>query len=73
MNLYEARKGMLLRISAIKAPGELKQRLISFGVIRGAELEVLEFSLTKRTVEIKVDNTRIALRKEEAEYIEVES
>jgi ferrous iron transport protein A len=39
---------------------------------RGVNIELIEYSPTKSTVEIKVGKMRIALRKEEAELIEVE-
>ena len=56
----------------LHATGPLKQRLMSFGMARGVDIELLEYSATKSTVEIKVGKMRIALRKEEAELIEVE-
>lgn len=56
----------------LHASGPLKQRLLSFGMMKGVGLELLEYSATKSTVEIKVGKMRIALRKEEAELIEVD-
>ncbi|HIP18961.1 MAG TPA: ferrous iron transport protein A, partial [Sulfurovum sp.] len=49
-----------------------KDRLNSFGVMRGEELTVNGYSLAKQTMEIEVGGTHIALRAEEAEKIEVE-
>lgn len=76
-------KGLLLKLSELKkqqeaivtkveAPTELKQRLASFGLIKGANIKVIDCSIGKSTIEVKVDNTLLALRKEEAENIEVE-
>jgi len=45
---------------------------MSFGMARGVAVELLEYSPAKSTVEIKVGKMRIALRKEEAEMIEVD-
>jgi ferrous iron transport protein A len=56
----------------INADTNLKQRLISFGVMKGTELEVLEHAPRKKTIEIKVGKMRLALRAEEAELIEVQ-
>ena len=69
--LTECSKGTRAVIAKITASGPLKQRLLSFGMIKDATVEVLEFSTTKSTVEVKVGKMRIALRREEAELIEV--
>jgi ferrous iron transport protein A len=71
-NLTECKKGSSCRVSKLHASGPLKQRLLSFGMARGVTIELIEYSPTKSTVEIKVGKMRIALRKEEAELIEVE-
>jgi Fe2+ transport system protein FeoA len=39
--------------------------------MKGAEVKMLECALTKSTYEVKIGNVSIALRKEEAELIEV--
>ncbi len=70
--LTECSKGTRATISKVMASGPLKQRLLSFGMMKGATVEMLEFSTTKSTVEVKVGKMRIALRREEAELIEVE-
>lgn len=64
-------KGGMATVVKINATGPLKQRLISFGLMKGAEVKMLECSPTKSTFEIKVGNVSLALRKEEAELIEV--
>jgi ferrous iron transport protein A len=72
MRLTELRKGDRGTILRIQADPELRNRLHSFGIIPGEELEVKGCSLARQTMEIDVDGTLIALRKEEAERIEVE-
>ena len=72
MQLTELRKGDRGTILRIQADPELRNRLHSFGIIPGEELEVKGCSLARQTMEIDVDGTLIALRKEEAEKIEVE-
>ena len=72
MKLPELVKGDRAVIMKIHADKPLKDRLSSFGVMRGEELTVKGCSLAKQTMEIEVGSTLIALRKEEAEKIEVE-
>ena len=69
--LTECGKGCTCSVVKLHASGPLKQRLISFGVARGVGIQLLEYSPGKNTVEIKIGKTRLALRKEEAEMIEV--
>lgn len=64
-------KGGKATVAKINATGALKQRLISFGLMKGAEITMLECGLTKSTFEIKIGSVNIALRREEAELIEV--
>ncbi|MDD2828490.1 MAG: FeoA family protein [Sulfuricurvum sp.] len=64
-------KGGIATVVKINATGALKQRLISFGLMKGVDIMMLECGLTKSTFEIKVGNVNLALRREEAELIEV--
>ena len=72
MRLHELHKNDRGKIIQIHADKALKDRLNSFGVMRGEELTVKGCSLAKQTMEIEVGGTHIALRAEEAEKIEVE-
>ncbi|MCF6207310.1 MAG: ferrous iron transport protein A [Sulfurovum sp.] len=72
MRLHELHKDDKAKIIRIHADKPLKDRLASFGVMRGEELTVKGCSLAKQTMEVEVEGTLIALRKEEAEKIEVE-
>jgi len=72
MKLSELNKGDSATILAIDATEDLKQRLRSFGVIKGSQLRVETYSLAKKTIEIMVDETLIGLRSKEADKIEVE-
>ena len=71
MILTELRKGDRAVITRLHADPELRHRLHSFGIIPGETLEVKGCSLARQTMEIDVDGTLIALRKEQAEKIEV--
>ncbi len=71
MQLSELQKGDMAIIKKIEGDSSLKQRLSAFGVLRGTEIIVEAFSLKKKTIEIKVNRSHIALRLDEAEKIEV--
>lgn len=71
MLLSDLRKGNKAEIVKINADKALRDRLISFGVMRGEMLVVKGCSLAKQTMEIEVGSTLIAVRAEEASKIEV--
>ncbi len=70
--LLDCKKACRVKVLKLNAPKELKQRLISFGIMKEAEIEVLEHAPGKKTIEVKVGKMRIALRDQEAELIEVQ-
>lgn len=72
MLLIEIKKGDRAKILNIQADKALKDRLNSFGVMRGEILLVKRCSLAKQTMEIEVGSTLIALRADEAKKIEIE-
>ena len=72
LKLSEIKKGHEAVVMKVSANGELKQRLASFGLLRGANIKVIDCSLGKSTIEVKVDGTLLALRLEEAKKINVE-
>jgi len=71
--LSKCDKGEKVKVTKLNAKSDLKQRLISFGVMKEAVIEVLEHAPAKSTIEIKVGKMRIALRAEEADLIEIEA
>ena len=70
--LSTCQRGEKVKVVKLNADSELKQRFISFGIMKEAIVEVLEHAPAKSTIEIKVGKTRIALRAKEADMIEVE-
>jgi ferrous iron transport protein A len=58
-------------ITAIDCNEILKSRLYSFGISRGVEVQIVELTLSKSTIEIKINQSKIALRLSEASKIEV--
>lgn len=71
MVLSDIRKGDKAEIVKIHADKALKDRLSSFGVMRGEVLSVKGCSIAKKTMEIEVGSTLIALRASEADKIEI--
>ena len=59
------------RVVKVHAKEQLKHRLISFGITKGATITLLGMCMTKSTLNIRVDGTKVALRKSEAMLIEV--
>lgn len=72
MKLSQLNKKQKAVIKKINCTNELKQRFYSFGIAKGAEIEVEHTSMARNTIEVNVENTSIALRVEEAKGIEVE-
>jgi len=70
--LLDCKRGEKVKVSKLNAAYDLKQRLISFGIMKNALVEVLEQAPGKKTIEIKVGKMRLALRAEEAAQVEVE-
>jgi len=65
-------RGCETTVKKLHASGPLKQRLVSFGIMKGATVTLMEYAPGRSTVEVKVGKMRLALRKEEADMIEVE-
>lgn len=72
MKLNELEKGECGKIISIESASALKSRFSSFGIGRGATVYIIEQTIAKNTIEIKVNNTNIALRLSEAESITIE-
>ena len=72
MTLDTLNKSESAIILNIHAPQALKSRLNSFGITKDAKVTVQEVTLTKNTIELSVNKTKVALRISEAANIEVE-
>ncbi|MBL0708721.1 MAG: ferrous iron transport protein A [Sulfurimonas sp.] len=71
--LSECKIDHKVKVLKLNASKELKQRLISFGIMRGTTAEILKYAPGRSTMEIKVGKMKIALRTQEANLIEVET
>ncbi len=73
MVLSQLHKGDTAEIVKLKADKILRDRFASFGILPGEQVVIHECSLAKQTIEVEVGRSTIALRKEEADKIEVEA
>ena len=71
MKLSELKKGEIGIVKKVNAQEPLKSRLLSFEITKNQKIKVLEYTLAKNTFEVEVNNTKVALREEEASQIEV--
>lgn len=72
MYLNELRKNECAKIVSFECDIKLKSRLNSFGVTKNSIIKLIEETLSKNTIEIKINSTKIALRNQEASQIKVE-
>ena len=59
-------------IKAVNCDNELKNRFYSFGMVKGSIVTVEEITLARSTMEIRIKNTKVAIRFSEAAKIEIE-
>ncbi len=72
MNLTEVKFGKKYKVAKVTAAEPSKSRLFSFGFTKGNEVTVLEYTLTKQTYDVIIEDSQVALRAEEAQNIMVE-
>ena len=72
MKLSELKIGDEATIARVLANEPIKGRLFAMGITKGNRIKLLDHTLKKQTWEVDVEGTRVALRKEEADAIEVE-
>jgi len=70
--ILDCKKDKTCIVKKLHTTGALRQRLISFGILKSVEIKYLAHTNLKGTYEIQVGQMNIALRKEEAIKIEVE-
>ncbi len=72
MDLTQVKFGKEYTIKKVKAEEPLKSRLLSFGFAKGNSVTVTEYTLTKQTYDVRIEDSQVALRSEEATSILVE-
>ncbi|KIM07437.1 MAG: hypothetical protein KU28_05585 [Sulfurovum sp. PC08-66] len=72
MSIVDMNIGDKAKVVDIHAQKDLKLRLQSLGLAKGADIEVRGFAIGKQNVELLVDDTLVGLRQTEMRLIEVE-
>jgi len=72
VDLTQVKFGKEYTIKKVKAEEPLKSRLLSFGFAKGNSVTVTEYTLTKQTYDVRIEDSQVALRSEEATSILVE-
>jgi len=72
MNLGQLKKGESAIVIAIESNKELKNRLGSLGLSKGVTILVKEYSLARKTMDIVINRTQLALRMSEAKQIQIQ-
>ncbi|MGL1903891.1 MAG: FeoA domain-containing protein [Fibrobacterales bacterium] len=67
--LSKVLEGETVTVEEVTAPGDLRHRLMSFGIKRGSDITVEAMTLGSSTIKIVVQNTKLALRSIEADTI----
>lgn len=71
-NLNFAALGAACRIVSVEGERAVRQRLVDLGLQPGRDIVVLRNAPMNDPIEIKVDDTYVAVRRREAGHIEVE-
>ena len=71
MCLLQMKVGEIAAIDAVNVHGALRHRLMAMGLTQDARVCVKHFGWFKSTVQVMINRTLIALRKDEAALIEV--
>ena len=70
MTLKDAKPGMVVRIDSV-GESELKQRLMTMGLIPGTRVEVLNSAPFGDPIAIRLRSYNLAMRRDDAAHIEV--
>ncbi|OPX27312.1 MAG: hypothetical protein B1H07_01810 [Campylobacteraceae bacterium 4484_166] len=71
MKITETKIGENYTVVKLHTQGSLRQRFISFGILKGVTIRYMGRTSLKGTYEIRVGKMSIALREQEANKIEV--
>ena len=72
MKLSQITRGKKCRIRKLNFPPEIKKRFLELGLFPGQEVEVVQDAPFGGPVKIKIKDYCLALRRSEADHIEVE-
>lgn len=72
MTVFQLKAGERARITSVGVGGAAAERLRALGIVRGAYITVLAFSLFRSSVLVGAGYARVSMRRETALGIEVE-
>jgi len=72
LTLNDIRNGKKFRVRQLVAAGEIRQRLLDMGFVRGTTGRVLREALLKDPIELEMPGYKVSLRRAEARQILVE-
>ena len=72
MTLKDLSIGQKGRIKKLNTVGMIKQRFISMGLTKGAEIKVIKVAPLGDPIEIEVRGYNLSVRKDDAKNIEIE-
>ncbi|MSN96682.1 ferrous iron transport protein A [Campylobacter sp. FMV-PI01] len=73
MVLSNCQSGQIYKIKKVNAKGKLFYKMLDMGFIAGADVEIVREAPFFDPMELKIQNYLVAIRRSEAELIEVES
>ncbi len=71
MTVFDLKRGERATVNGVGAEGGALSRLTALGFIKGAQIEVLAFSLFKSSILVSCASVRVSMRKSVAKRIEV--
>ncbi len=73
MTLKEAKVGSTVKVVKLHGEGAVKRRIMDMGITKGVEIYVRKVAPLGDPVEVTVRNYELSLRKDDAQFIEVEA
>lgn len=70
--LFDMQPGQKAVVKKVHGEGNLRQRILDMGILRGAELEMIKKAPLGDPIEFKVKGYDLSLRQSEASLVEVE-
>ena len=71
--LSELIPGQSFKVQKVNAKGEIRRRLVDIGFIKEEYGKVLREALFRDPIEVEIKNTKVSLRRSEAELINVKA
>lgn len=72
LSLEQVKPGTVVRVKKVEASGNLHRRILALGIIPGSTLEVIKMAPLGDPIEVKLRQSNLVIRKEEAQRIKVE-